>query len=120
MKGIAFSGWLMAVVCGALGGCGAGSAGAQGKADAPIGSWKGTVVIFDIRSDGNASYKDPGVAEFTGRWEWLPTKQDQGTLVLTPSAPSPANPQQFSMIWLNRNAVKFCDANGHCDTLSRR
>jgi hypothetical protein len=74
------------VVCGAVGGCTAHNA--QGKAAAPIGSWLGTVVAFDLGSDGHVSYKDPGVAEFTGRWEWLPTTQDAGNLVLTPSAPN--------------------------------
>jgi hypothetical protein len=118
MRGFAFGGWLMAVVCGALGGCGAG--GVQDKAAAPIGSWKGTLATFDVRSDGQVSYKDPGVAEFTGRWEWLPSNKDQGTLVLTPSAASSAKPLQLPMIWLNKNALKFCDANSHCDTLSRR
>ena len=107
MKGIVVSGWLAAGVCGAVGGCVAHNA--QGKAVAPIGSWKGSV-----------SYKDPGIAEFTGRWEWLPTTQAEGTLVLTPSAPSSANPLQFPISWLSKNALRFCDANGHCDTLSRR
>jgi len=119
MKGIAFSGWLAVVLC-AVAGCAAHSVNAQGKAVAPIGSWKGTVVAFDLGSDGRASYKDLGVAEFTGRWEWLPTTQDAGNLVLTPPAPSSANPLQFPIIWLNKNALRFCDAKGHCDTLSRR
>jgi len=57
-EGVCFGGWLMAVVCGALSGCGAG--GAQDKAAAPIGSWKGTLATFDVRSDGQVSYKDPG------------------------------------------------------------
>jgi hypothetical protein len=118
MKGIAFGGWLMAVACGPLNGCGAGST--QDKAVAPIGSWKGTLATFDVRSDGQVSFKEPGVGELNGRWEWLPSNKDQGTLVLRPSGPSSANPLQFPMIWLNRNAVKFCDATGHCDTLSRR
>jgi len=120
MKGIAFSGWFAAVVCGALGGCGAGSVNAQGKALAPIGSWKGSAVTFDLGSDGRASYKDPGVAELTGRWEWLPTTQAGGILVITSSAPGAASRLQFPITWLNKNALQFCDANDHCDTLSRR
>ena len=118
MKGIVVSGWLAAGVCGAVGGCVAHDA--QGKAAAPIGSWKGSVVAFDLGSDGRVSYKDPGIPEFTGRWEWLPTTQAEGTLVLTPSAPSSANPLQFPIRWSSKNALRFCDANGHCDTLSRR
>jgi len=118
MKGIVVSGWLAAGVCGVVGGCVAHDA--QGKAVAPIGSWKGSVVAFDLGSDGRVSYKDPGIAEFAGRWEWLPTTQAEGTLVLTPSAPSSANPLQFPIGWLSKNALRFCDANGHCDTLSRR
>ena len=120
MKGIAFSAWFAAVVCGTLGGCAANSVNAQDKAAAPIGSWKGSAVIFDLKSDGRASYKDPGAAEFTGRWEWLPTTQAGGILALTPSAPSSANRLQFPITWLNKNAVRFCDASDHCDTLSRR
>jgi hypothetical protein len=118
MKLIVVSGWVAAVVCGAVGGCA--TPNAQSKAAAPIESWKGTVVAFDLGSDGRVSYKDPGVAEFTGRWGWLPTTQDEGNLVLTPSAPSSANPLQFPIIWLNKNALRLCHANGHCDTLSRR
>ena len=118
MKLIVVSGRLAAVVCGAVGGCA--TPNAQSKATAPIESWKGTVVAFDLGSDGRVSYKDPGVAEFTGRWGWLPTTQDEGNLVLTPSAPRSANPLQSPIIWLNKNALRLCDANGDCDTLSRR
>jgi hypothetical protein len=118
MKLIVVSGWLAAVVCRAVGGCA--TPNAQSKATAPIESWKGTVVAFDLGSDGRVSYKDPGVAEFTGRWGWLPTTQDEGNLVLTPSAPRSANPLQSPIIWLNKNALRLCDANGDCDTLSRR
>ena len=60
MKGIVVSGWLAAGVCGAVGGCMAHDA--QGKAAPPIGSWKGSVVAFELGSDGRVSYKDPGVA----------------------------------------------------------
>ena len=120
MKGIAFSAWFAAVACGALGGCAANSVDIQGKAAAPIGFWRGSVVTFDLGSDGRASYKDPGVAEFTGRWEWLPTTQAGGILVLTSSAPGSANRLQLPITWLNKNALRFCDANDHCDTLSRR
>ena len=118
MKGIVVSGWLAAGVCGAVGGCMAHDA--QGKAAPPIESWKGSVVAFELGSDGRVSYKDPGVAEFAGRWEWLPTTQAAGTLVLTRPAPSSANLLQFPIVWLNKNALRSCDANGHCDTLSRR
>ena len=118
MKGIVVSGWLAAGVCGAVGGCAAHDA--QSKAAVPTGSWKGSVVAFDLGSDGRVSYNDPGIAEFTGRWEWLPTTQAEGTLVLAPSAPGSANPLQFPIRWLSKNALRFCDANGHCDTLSRR
>ena len=120
MKGIAFSGWLVGVVCGAVGGCTADSVNAPGKAAAPIGSWRGSVVTFDLGSDGRASYKDPGVAEFTGKWEWLPTTQSGGILVLTSSAPNSASSFRFPITWLNKNALRFCDANDHCDTVSRR
>ena len=120
MRGIAFSGWFAAVVCGTLGGCGAGSVNAQGKALAPIGSWRGSVVTIDVRSDGRVSYKDPGEAELAGRWEWLPTTEAGGVLVLTSSAPGSANRLQLPITWLNKNALRFCDANDHCDTLSRR
>src|SRR5262252_8218746 len=82
MKGIAFNAWFAAIVSGALGGCGAGSVNAQDKAAAPIGSWKGSAITFDLGSDGRVSFKDPGVAEFTGRWEWLPTTQTGGVLTL--------------------------------------
>ena len=118
MKGIVVSGWLAAGVCGAVGGCMAHDA--QGKAAPPIESWKGSVVAFELGSDGRVSYKDPGVAEFAGRWEWLPTTQAAGTLVLTRPAPSSANLLQFPIVCLNKNALRSCDANGHCDTLSRR
>jgi len=120
MKRIAFSAWLAAVLCGAVGGCSADSVNSQSKAAAPIGSWRGSVVTFDLGSDGRASYKDPRVAEFTGRCEWLPNTQAAGILVLTSSALSAANPLRFGITWLNKNAVRFCDTKDHCDTLSRR
>src|SRR5215472_16026316 len=118
MKLIVVGGWLAAVVCGAVGGCA--TPNARSKAAAPIESWKGTVVAFELGSDRRVSYKDPGVAEFTGRWGCLLTTQDEGNRALTPSAPSSAHPLQFPIIWLNKNAPRLCDANGHCDTLSRR
>ena len=120
MYRIAFGAWFAAAVCGALSGCGAASITAQGVAPPPTGSWKGTEVAVDLGSDGRVSFKDPGVAEFTGRWEWLPTTQTGGVLTLTSSAPGSANPLRFPVTWLNKNALQFCDANGHCDTLSRR
>ena len=92
MYRIAFGAWFAAAVCGALSGCGAGSITAQGVAPPPTGSWKGTEVAVDLGSDGRVSFKDPGVAEFTGRWEWLPTTQTGGVLTLTSSAPGSANP----------------------------
>jgi len=88
MKGIAFSAWFAAVACGALGGCAANSVDVQGKAAAPIGFWRGGVVTFDLGSDGRASYKDPRVAEFTGRWEWLPTTQAGASSCLPPQRPA--------------------------------
>src|SRR6516162_11717655 len=100
-----------------VGGCAAHDA--QSKAAVPTGSWKGSVVAFDLGSDGRVSYKDPGIAEFTGRWEWLPTTQAEGTLVLAPSAPGSANPLQFPIRWLNKNALRFCDANGRRDNVSQ-
>ena len=120
MKGIAFSGWLAAAVCGTLSGCASDSINAQGKAAAPTGSWRGSEVTVDLGSDGRVSYKDPGIAEFTGKWEWLPTTQAGGILVLTSSAPGSASPLRFPITWLNRNELRFCDVNDHCDTLSRR
>jgi hypothetical protein len=119
MKEIPFSGWLAVVACCAVGGCAAGSVNTQGKAVAPIGSWKGSVVILDLRSDGHVSYKDPGVAEFTGKWEWISTGQDKGNLVLTSSAAGSANPLRLSITWLDKNALQYCDADEHCDRLSR-
>ena len=119
MKGLVFSAWFaVVVVCAALAGCGAGSVSVQGKAPAPTGSWKGGQVTVDLGSDGRASYKSRGVADITGRWEWAPSTQDQGVVVLTSSTPGSAN--RFPITWLNKNELRFCDANGHCDTLSRR
>ena len=46
MKRIVVSGWLAAGVCGAVGSCVAHHA--QGKAAAPIGSWKGSVVALTL------------------------------------------------------------------------
>lgn len=120
MKEIVCCGWLAAVVAGALGGCAANSVNAQGTAAPPIGSWKGSVVTVDLGSDGRAFYKEPRVPELTGRWEWLPTTQAEGILVLTSSAPNSANQLRFPTTWLNKNELRFCDANDHCDTLSRR
>ena len=58
MKGIVVSGWLAAGVCGAVGGCVAHDA--QGEAAAPIGSWKGSVVAFDLGSDGAGFLRGSG------------------------------------------------------------
>ena len=120
MKGIAFSGWLAALICVAAGGCVADSVNAQGGSAAPVGSWRGSVVSFELSSDGSFSYKDPGAAELTGRWEWLPTTQAGGILVLTPLAPGSTNKLRFPITWMNKHTLRFCDANEHCDTLSRR
>ena len=49
------------------------SASAQDKAAAPVGSWRGSVVPFDLASDGQFSYKDAETAKLTGSWQWLPT-----------------------------------------------
>lgn len=117
MKGIAFSAWFVAVVCAVLGGCAAGAV--SGKAAAPIGSWKGSLVTFNLGSGGRAFYGEPGVTEFRGRWEWLPATQADGVVVLTSSAPNSADRLRFSITWLNKNELRFCDANDHCDTLSR-
>ena len=37
----------------------AGSASAQDQAAASVGSWRGSVVTFDLASDGKFSYKEP-------------------------------------------------------------
>jgi len=49
------------------------SANSQDKATAPVGSWRGSVVTFDLGSDGRFSYKDAETAKLTGSWKWLPT-----------------------------------------------
>jgi len=85
MKGIVSSGWLAAAVCGAVGGCASDWVNMQAKAAAPIGSWRGSVVSVDLGSDGRVAIKDPGLAECTGKWEWLPTTEAGGILVLTSS-----------------------------------
>ncbi len=53
----------------------AGSANAQDKAAAPVGSWRGSVVTVDLGSDGKFSYKDAETAQLTGKWQWLPATQ---------------------------------------------
>jgi hypothetical protein len=96
------------------------SANAQDKAAAPVGSWRGSVVTFDLGSDGKFSYKDAEPAKLTGSWQWLPTTQFGGVLELTSSAPGSSNKLRFPITWMNKNTLRFCDANDHCDTLSRQ
>jgi hypothetical protein len=96
------------------------SANAQDKAAAPVGSWRGSVVSFDLGSDGKFSYKDAETAKLTGSWQWLPTTQIGGVLELTSSVPGSANKLRFPITWMNKNTLRFCDANDHCDTLSRQ
>ena len=96
------------------------SASAQEKAAAPVGSWRGSVVTFDLGSDGKFSYKDAETAKLTGSWQWLPTTQFGGVLELTSSASGSPNKLRFPIAWMNKNTLRFCDANDHCDTLSRQ
>jgi hypothetical protein len=93
------------------------AANAQGQsAAAPVGSWRGSVVTVDLGSDGKFSYKDPETAKLTGSWKWLPTTQTGGIVELTSSAEK----LRFPITWMNKNTLRFCDANEHCDTLSRQ
>jgi hypothetical protein len=95
------------------------SANAQDKAAAPIGSWRGSVVTFDLGSDEKFSYKDAETTKLTGSWQWLPTTQTGGVLELTSSAAG-SSKLRYPIIWMNKNTLRFCDANDHCDTLSRQ
>ena len=95
------------------------SANAQDKAAAPTGSWRGSVVAFDLGSDGKFSYKDAETAKLTGSWQWLPTTQIGGVLELTSSATG-SSKLRYPITWMNKNTLRFCDANDHCDTLSRQ
>jgi hypothetical protein len=97
-----------------------GSADAQDAAAAPTGSWRGSVVTIDVGSDGKFSYKDAETAQLTGRWQWLPTTKTGGILELASSTPGSPKPLRFPVTWMNKNTVRFCDANDHCDTLSRQ
>jgi hypothetical protein len=45
------------------------SAKSQDKAAAPVGSWRGSVVTFDLASDGRFSYKDAETTNLTGGWK---------------------------------------------------
>jgi hypothetical protein len=92
------------------------SASAEDKAAAPVGSWRGSVVTFDLGSDGKFSYKDAETAKLSGSWQWLPNTQIGGILELTSSP----NKLRFAITWMNKNTLRFCDANDHCDTLSRQ
>jgi hypothetical protein len=96
------------------------AADAPGRSAAPVGSWRGSVVTFDLGSDGRFSYKDPGTAQLAGSWQWLPTTEVAGVLVLTPSAPGSAKVLRFGMTWMNKKTLRFCDVDDHCDTLSRQ
>jgi hypothetical protein len=95
------------------------AANAEDRAAAPVGSWRGSVVTFDLASDGKFSYKDPETAKLTGSWKWLPTTQIGGVLELTSSAPA-SQALRFPITWMNKNTLRFCDANDHCDTVSRQ
>jgi hypothetical protein len=95
-----------------------GSASAQDQSAAPVGSWRGSVVTFDLGSDGKFSYKDAETAKLTGSWQWLATTKVGGVLELTSSAPS-SSKLRFPITWMNKDTLRFCDANDHCDTLSR-
>ena len=66
------------------------------------------------------AYKDAETAKLTGSWQWLPTTQIGGVLELTSSVPGSANKLRFPITWMNKNTLRFCDANDHCDTLSRQ
>ena len=96
------------------------SANSQDKAAAPVGSWRGSVVTFDLGSDGRFSYKDAETAKLTGGWKWLPTTLIGGVLELASSAPGSPKTLRFPITWMNKNTLRFCDANDHCDTLSRQ
>ena len=98
----------------------AGSANAQDKAAAPVGSWRGSVVTVDLGSDGKFSYKDTETAQLTGKWQWLPETRSGGILELTSSAPGSPKELRFPITWMNKDTLRFCDANNHCDTLSRQ
>jgi len=96
-----------------------GSANAQAQSAAPIGSWRGSVVTVDLGSDGKFSYKDAETAKLAGSWQWLPTTKVGGVLELTSSAPG-SSKLRFPITWMNKDTLQFCDANDHCDTLSRQ
>ena len=96
------------------------AANAEDRAAAPVGSWRGSVVTFDLASDGKFSYKDPETAKLTGSWKWLPTTQVGGILELTSSASASPKALRFPITWMNKNTLRFCDANDHCDTVSRQ
>ena len=95
------------------------AANAQAQSVAPVGSWRGSVVTFDLGSDGKFSYKDAEKAKLTGSWEWLPTTKAGGVLELTSSAPG-SSKLRFPITWMSKDLLQFCDANEHCDTLSRQ
>jgi hypothetical protein len=78
------------------------------------------VVTFELGSDERFSYKDAGTAEFTGKWQWRPTTPDEGVIELTSSAPGSPKTLRFAITWMNKDTLRFCDSNDHCDTLSRQ
>ena len=96
-----------------------GPANAQAQSAAPVGSWRGSVVTCALGSDGKFSYKDAEKAKLTGSWQWLPTTKVGGVLELTSSAPG-SSKLRFPITWMNKDMLQFCDANDHCDTLSRQ
>lgn len=97
-----------------------GSASAQNQSAAPVGSWRGSVVTFDLASDGKFSYKDAGTAQLTGNWKWRPTTPDEGVVELNSSAAGSPKALRFAITWMNKDTLRFCDLNDHCDTLSRQ
>ena len=96
------------------------AANAQDRAAAPVGSWRGSVVTFDLASDGKFSYKDGGAAQLTGNWQWRPTTPNEGVVELNSSAAGSPKALRFTITWMNKNTLRFCDINDHCDTLSRQ
>ena len=96
------------------------SAYAQSGSAAPVGSWRGSVVSFELGSDGKFSYKDAETAKLTGSWQWRPTTQIGGVLDLTSAASASPKALKFAITWMNKNTLRFCNVDDHCDTLSRQ
>jgi hypothetical protein len=96
------------------------SADGQVRAAVPVGSWRGSVTTFDLSSDGRFSYKDAGTAQLTGKWQWRPTTSDEGVVELNSSAAGSPKALRFAITWMNKDTLRFCDVNDHCDTLTRQ